>query len=134
MAMGKRAKNAADFGVDIVSVVDFVVAGSSGAADMGGMSDDVSCVCCGARITNVFISNVGPLGGDCAATLSGDDSTRREVQVGVRAALSFMRAPRCARTVRFEGDTVYCGTRFVQRFRSQLVAAAICEIANAKGA
>lgn len=131
--MGKRAKTAKDFGVDQVTVVDFVMAGSSRAADLGGMSDDVSCVCCGARITNVFISNVGPLGGDCAATLTGDESTRAEIRAGVRAALSFMRAPRCARTVRFDGADVYCGTKFVQRFRTQLAAAAICEIANAKG-
>lgn len=124
-------KTVADLGVDEVSVIDFVIAGSSRAADMGGMSDDVSCACCGMRITHVFISNVGPLGGDCAASLTGDDSTRVEVRAGVRRAMSFVRAPRMARTVRAEGDTVFCGKTLVQRFRSALAARAVVEIVNA---
>lgn len=35
------------------------------------------CVRCGLPIKHVFLTNKGPMGGDCLATLTGDPSTRR---------------------------------------------------------
>ena len=64
-----------------VTLEGFVKAGTSAAHDaLGGQFDDVSCIVCGARIGNVFLTNHGPMGGDCLATLTGDDSTRAAVR------------------------------------------------------
>lgn len=93
--MGKRTmKTAADLGAETVEILDYVYAGTSKAADYLGADGfaDVSCVCCGAKISHVFWSNVGPLGGDCAATLTGDNSTRAKVRVHVE---------KCYRRVRY---------------------------------
>lgn len=61
-----------------VEVSEYVMAGSPGAHDaLGGDFVDVSCVRCGSKITHVFVTNFGPMGGDCLATLTGDDTTRR---------------------------------------------------------
>ena len=68
-----------------VTVTDYVLAGSAPAA-LAGFAGEVSCACCGSRISHVFLSSVGPLGGDCAASLTGDHTTRSAVQRAVRAA------------------------------------------------
>jgi hypothetical protein len=62
-----------------VTVLDYVHAGSASAAHVG-LTDVVSCVCCGSQISHVFLSSVGPLGGDCAATLTGENHTRAAVR------------------------------------------------------
>lgn len=64
------------FAGDPVVVYDFFAAGSAAAAMELGSADEVSCVRCGARISDVFLTNYGPMGGDCVATLTGDDSSR----------------------------------------------------------
>lgn len=91
--MAKRAtKTAADFGVLEVVVHDYFLAGTGRAHDaLTGDFTDVSCVCCGAKITHVFFSTIGPLGGDCAATLTGDDSTRRIMRVGVAKCVDVLK-------------------------------------------
>ena len=35
------------------------------------------CVRCGSPIAHVFLTSKGPMGGDCLATLTGDQTTRR---------------------------------------------------------
>lgn len=57
-------------------------AGTPEAAEwVAGGGADLSCVRCGARIGHVFQTSHGPMGGDCVATLTGDDSTRRLARV-----------------------------------------------------
>jgi len=65
-----------------VEVGTFVKAGTPAAYEALGPAGfaDVSCVVCGAKIANVYETNYGPMGGDCLATLTGDDSTRKAVQ------------------------------------------------------
>jgi hypothetical protein len=65
-----------------VEVEGYVKAGTPAAYEALGPArfSDVSCVVCGAKIANVFETNYGPMGGDCLATLTGDDSTRKAVQ------------------------------------------------------
>jgi hypothetical protein len=65
-----------------VEVEGYVKAGTPAAYEVLGPArfSDVSCVVCGAKIANVFETNYGPMGGDCLATLTGDDSTRKAVQ------------------------------------------------------
>jgi len=66
---------------DGVALEGFAVAGSPAALEaLGGTFANISCVCCGARIGNVFLTSHGPMGGDCLATLTGDDSTRKAVR------------------------------------------------------
>ena len=55
-----------------------VIAGTELAFEvLGPMADDPSCIRCGAPISYVMVTNKGPMGGDCYATLTGDDSTRK---------------------------------------------------------
>ena len=65
-----------------VEVQGYVKAGTPAAYEMMGPArfSDVSCIVCGAKITNVYETNYGPMGGDCLASLTGDDSTRKAVQ------------------------------------------------------
>jgi hypothetical protein len=96
--MGRRAtKTTADFGVEAVELLDYVRAGSPRASDYLGVHEDVSCACCGAAISHVFWSNVGPLGGDCAATLTGDNATRAAIRRKLETVLekARIRRPRC---------------------------------------
>lgn len=52
-------------------------AGSPDSMEYGHVGEGpVLCVRCGSRIAHVFVTNHGNLGGDCLATLTGDDSTR----------------------------------------------------------
>jgi hypothetical protein len=63
------------------TVEGFVKAGTPAALEqLGGGFENVSCVVCGTRIGNVFLTDHGPMGGDCLATLTGDDSTRASVR------------------------------------------------------
>lgn len=55
----------------------FVVAGQP---NDFGVEEEANCCVCGSRIKNVFLTNYGPMGGDCLATLTGDDSTRKEIK------------------------------------------------------
>jgi hypothetical protein len=61
-------------------IEDVVCAGSPRACAALGMHEDMSCVRCGARISIVYATSHGPMGGDCLATLTGDPSTRRRLQ------------------------------------------------------
>lgn len=61
-------------------IEDVVCAGSPRACAALGMHEDMSCVRCGARISIVYATSYGPMGGDCLATLTGDPSTRRRLQ------------------------------------------------------
>lgn len=56
----------------------YVKAGSPAAFEALGGDEfaEPSCARCGARIKHVYLTNHGPLGGDCLATLTGDDSSR----------------------------------------------------------
>jgi hypothetical protein len=59
------------------AVNDFFQAGTSRAHDsVGGDFENIGCVRCGARIRHVFMTQHGPMGGDCIATLTGDSQTR----------------------------------------------------------
>lgn len=59
-------------------LLEAFVAGTSLAADHG-VGEETFCVVCGARLLNVFVTSHGDMGGDCLATITGDNSTRREV-------------------------------------------------------
>ena len=69
------------FGEDI-RITDYFLAGSPKAFEAlsGAEFDDATCVRCGAKIKHVFMTQYGPMGGDCIATLTGDDSTRKEIR------------------------------------------------------
>lgn len=58
---------------------DFVVAGSERSCEVLGpyKCEEPTCVVCGARLRDVFVTNYGPMGGDCFATLSGNPETRK---------------------------------------------------------
>jgi hypothetical protein len=58
---------------------DFVVAGSERSCEVLGpyKCEEPTCVVCGARLRDVFVTNYGPMGGDCFSTLSGDPTTRK---------------------------------------------------------
>jgi len=57
---------------------NFVLAGTSAAFDaLGANCEDPSCVRCGSPISYVFVTNKGAMGGDCLATLTGDNSSRK---------------------------------------------------------
>jgi len=43
------------------------------------------CVRCGSSISNVFLTSKGPMGGDCLATLTGDQSTRKLARKLIKA-------------------------------------------------
>jgi hypothetical protein len=62
-----------------VHVLDYFVAGSARGADHAA-GDDVSCANCGSKIAHCFATDVGILGGDCAANITGDNSTRAAVR------------------------------------------------------
>lgn len=58
-----------------IKVADFFVVDTPSA--MAHTSQTCSCCCCGRKIKNVFVATDGRYwGGDCLATISGDDSTR----------------------------------------------------------
>jgi len=71
------------FTADQIGAPHYVVAGSPSAATFG-LVGDVCCVNCGARISHVFVTDVGPIGGDCLATITGDASTRAAVRTITR--------------------------------------------------
>lgn len=58
------------------TVHGFVTAGSVEAFDALGPHEHVNCARCGSNITNVFLTEKGPIGGDCLATVTGDNTTR----------------------------------------------------------
>ena len=74
--MTKQSCKDADLaaGLDLEGMV---VAGTEPAYEALGPYESVYCVCCGAQINFVLLTNKGPMGGDCYATLSGDNTTRR---------------------------------------------------------
>ena len=67
---------------------DYVVAGTPAALEFG-LDGPVQCLNCGQKISHVYMTDVGPLGGDCLATISGDDSTRRVVRA-IRDKISYL--------------------------------------------
>lgn len=80
MATRKRKTDDTRFGEETV-VTDYFRAGSPAAREaLGGDFKDVDCVRCGSKISHVFMTNYGPMGGDCVATLTGDDSMRKDVR------------------------------------------------------
>ena len=79
----KRKTDDKRFG-DEVQIVDYFLAGSPKAMEaLGGDFADVDCVRCGSKITHVFMTEHGPMGGDCLATLTGDDSTRKAIRATI---------------------------------------------------
>ncbi len=67
-----------------VSVLDYVLAGSPKAKSMLGPDfADPKCSVCGAHLSHVFMTTIGILGGDCAATLTGDPATRSLVRTKI---------------------------------------------------
>ena len=72
------AKTKARFSRDEIGSWTYVRPGTSAAMEVG-LGDEVLCVNCGKPISHVFMTDVGPLGGDCLATITGDDSTRKSV-------------------------------------------------------
>jgi len=61
-------------------VEDVVNAGSPRACERLGMHEDMSCRGCGVRISMVYVTSHGPMGGDCLATLTGDSSSRARLR------------------------------------------------------
>lgn len=61
-----------------VEIEGFVIAGTPSAFEALDPREAESphCANCGAALTNVFLTNVGPMGGDCLATCTGDPTTR----------------------------------------------------------
>lgn len=74
-----RAGRLARFTPEQVGAAHYVLAGTP-AAEEYGLRGAVECVNCGKPIAHVFVTDVGPMGGDCLATITGDDSTRKVVQ------------------------------------------------------
>ena len=63
------------------TATDYFFAGTARAFEaLGGASEDVSCVNCGAKIAHVYLTEHGPMGGDCLASITGDDMTRQQVR------------------------------------------------------
>lgn len=60
-----------------------IIAGTPTAQD-SEFADGAVCVICGARIRNVVLTNVGPMGCDCYATKTGDATMRRAFSTAVR--------------------------------------------------
>jgi len=62
-----------------IAVTGFVIAGSPAAFEALSASEAEAprCVHCGAWLRDVFITDRGPMGGDCLATLTGNDETRK---------------------------------------------------------
>jgi hypothetical protein len=56
-----------------------VISGTESAYDAFGPHDTLSCANCGAAIKYAWVTECGPVGGDCLATLTGDASTRRDI-------------------------------------------------------
>jgi len=73
------AKRRKRFTAGEIGAVNYVSAGSPAAMDFG-LVGDVRCEACGAKISHVYVTDVGPLGGDCLATITGDTSTRAAVR------------------------------------------------------
>lgn len=63
-------------GLDIEGLV---TAGTEAAFEALGPAEFVSprCVRCGSPLSYVVLTSKGPMGGDCYATLTGDDTTRK---------------------------------------------------------
>lgn len=59
-----------------LAVEAFVIAGTPLACEYLGPHDEAHCVNCGARLTQVYITSRGPMGGDCLATITGTNATR----------------------------------------------------------
>lgn len=74
------AAAAAEIGAGAFTIDDVVHAGSVRACEALGVHEHMGCVRCGAPISVVYATSLGPLGGDCLATLTGDPSTRRRIQ------------------------------------------------------
>jgi hypothetical protein len=60
-----------------LEVEGYALAGTPAAFELIGPHETANCVRCGSPIAHVFATNKGAMGGDCLATLTGDDSTRR---------------------------------------------------------
>lgn len=100
-----------------VVVTDYFYAGTSKAYEhIAGNFSDVSCAACGAKISHIFMSNVGPLGGDCAATLTGDETTRSALRRIVPKALRLMSGGRVS-TVFVRNGLIYGTLRGTGRVR-----------------
>lgn len=56
-----------------LDVDGFFVAGTAAAAEF---SCGCCCVVCGRELVNVYVTTAGPMGGDCLATITGDDTFR----------------------------------------------------------
>lgn len=75
MAKITKARAAIFSGAELES---YVVAGTPAAYEYG-IDDNPTCVVCGSHLKYVFVTSLGIMGGDCAATITGDDSTRKQV-------------------------------------------------------
>lgn len=74
-----RRKKGDDELLDGLELEGYVLAGTEAAFDTLGPreAETPHCVRCGSPISHVFVTSKGPMGGDCLATLTGDQSTRR---------------------------------------------------------
>jgi hypothetical protein len=64
----------------------FCIAGTPRAFEVLGPVEVVQCHRCGAHLTNVFVADGHPYGGDCLATLTGEPGYRAAVRKATRAA------------------------------------------------
>ena len=64
---------------DGLALENFVIANTEAAYEALGAQncENPHCVRCGSPIKYVFVTNKGALGGDCLATLTGDNTTRK---------------------------------------------------------
>lgn len=60
-----------------IEVYDFFVSGTARAIEALRSDEQVVCFNCGRPIKYVFLTSKGPMGGDCLATMTGDNSTRK---------------------------------------------------------
>jgi len=75
--LGRKRKGDKQLGAGL-DVEGYVVAGTEPAFEaLAGAADDPRCIRCGSPIKYVFLTNKGPMGGDCLATVTGDPSTRK---------------------------------------------------------
>jgi hypothetical protein len=60
-----------------LSISSVLVSGTEQAFDFTG-TDNLCCSRCGSTLKLALVTEIGLLGGDCYATLTGDDTTRKE--------------------------------------------------------
>ena len=97
MGLPRKRKGDADLAEELF-IEGFVVAGTEPAHALLGVrqGEHPQCIRCGSPLLYTFVTSKGPMGGDCLATVTGDQSTRKlakKVLEGVKKAKMYVKAP-----------------------------------------